>query len=104
VPPGRAELPGAHDLRTDPDRVLPSDRIVDAGRAAGLVEHLTAGPSGRDHPLVEPMAGMTERCIDRLTLASTEAIERNGEVVNSGKGHRRWSSPGSWGSISLVRA
>jgi hypothetical protein len=57
--------------------VLPDEDVVDATAAAGLP------PSGGEHPLVQPIAGVTEVRIGGLTFAGTEAIERDGEVVDT---------------------
>jgi hypothetical protein len=84
VPPGVAELPGAHDLGADPLFVQPHDRVVDAAAAARLADHLVP-PPGREHPLVEPFAGMAERRVAAQAFAGTEPVERNGEELDAGK-------------------
>jgi hypothetical protein len=62
--------------------VLPGEGVVDAAATAGLADHL-APPPGGEHPLVQPFAGMTERCVVALTLTGAEAVERDGEVVDA---------------------
>src|SRR5215217_6185386 len=74
VPSGVAELPGTHDLGADPRTVLPGEGVVDAAGAAGLADHLAPEPGG-EHPVVQPVAGVTERCVVALTLTGAEAVE-----------------------------
>ena len=74
VPSGRAELPGAHDLGADPRTVLLQEGVVDAAGAAGLADHPVPPPGG-EHPFVQPVAGVTERCVVALTFAGAEAVE-----------------------------
>ena len=77
VPSGVAELPGAHDLGADP-RIVPLDEdVVDAAAAAGVP------PSGGEHPLVQPVAGVTEMGNGALAFAGAEPVERDGEVVDA---------------------
>jgi hypothetical protein len=82
VPAGWAELPGTHDLGADPFIEQPRKGVVDAAGATGLAEHLAAPPSG-DHPLVQPLAGVAERCLETLRFAGAEAVERDGEVLDA---------------------
>ena len=56
--------------------------FVDAARPAGLVEHRAAPPGG-EHPIVQPLPGVTERCVAGLTLTGAEAVERDREVVDA---------------------
>src|SRR5215217_3947540 len=66
---GVAELPGTHDLGADP-RIVPLDEdVVDAAAPAGLP------PPGGEHPLVQPIAGVTEMCVVALPLTGAKAIE-----------------------------
>ena len=58
--------------------------VVDAAAAAGLADHLVPKLGG-EHPLVQPFAGVAERCIARRTFAGGEAVERDGEVVDAGE-------------------
>src|SRR4029450_9726930 len=74
VPSGMAELPSTHDLGADPRTVLLGEGIVDAAAAAGLAAHLPPEPGG-EHPLVQPFAGVAERCVGALTLTGAEAVE-----------------------------
>src|SRR5829696_8984144 len=74
VPSGIAELPGTHDLGTDPRTVLLGEGVVDAAAAAGLADHLAPEPGG-EHPAVQPFAGVAERCVVALTLTGAEAVE-----------------------------
>jgi hypothetical protein len=69
-----AELPGTHDLGADPRAVLVGEGVVDAAAAAGLADHL-APPLGGEHPLVQPFAGVTERCVVALTLTGAETVQ-----------------------------
>ena len=70
-PAGVAELPGAHDLGPDPDVVACDEGVVDAAAATGLPR------PGLEHPLVQPLPGMTEMQLLGLTLTGTETIERD---------------------------
>jgi hypothetical protein len=64
-----AELPGAHDLDADP-RIVPLDEdVVDAAATAGLP------PPRGEHPLVQPIPGVTEMCVVALTLTGAKAVE-----------------------------
>ncbi len=74
VPSGRAELPGTHDLGADSRTVLLGEDVVDAATTAGLADHLAPEPGG-EHPLVQPFAGVTERCVETLPFAGAEAVE-----------------------------
>jgi hypothetical protein len=69
-----AELPGTHDLGADPRTVLLGEGVVDAAAPAGLVDQLAPEPGG-EHPVVQPFAGVTERCVGALTLTGAEAVE-----------------------------
>jgi hypothetical protein len=84
VPSGRAELPGTHDLGADPRIVHPEEGVVDAAAAAGLAGAL-APPAGDEHPFVQPFAGMAEGCLEALTFAGAEAVERDGEELDAGE-------------------
>src|SRR5215218_4577898 len=55
VPSGVAEFTGTHDL--------------DAAATAGLP------PPGGEHPLVQPIPGVTEMCVVALALTGAEAVE-----------------------------
>jgi hypothetical protein len=48
----------------------------------GLADHL-APPPGREHPFVQPFAGVVERCVVALRFAGAEAVERDREVVDA---------------------
>src|SRR5215204_6296531 len=82
VPSGETVFSCTHDLDADPRTVLPGEGLVDAAAPARLADHLAPEPGG-EHPLVEPFAGVTERCIAALTFAGAEAVERDGEVVDA---------------------
>src|SRR5262249_31929173 len=86
LPAGWAELVGAHDLRADPEVELLQERVVAAAGAAGLALE-PAPPSGRRHPFVKPLARVAERRLPALALAGAEAVERDGEELDAGKGH-----------------
>jgi hypothetical protein len=73
VPSRVAELPGTHDLRADPRGEQPQEGVVDAAGPAGPAEQL-ASPAGGEHPVVQPLAGVSERCVEALTFASAETI------------------------------
>jgi hypothetical protein len=64
-----AELPGTHDLGADPRIVALDEGVVDAAAPAGLP------PPGAEHPLVQPVTGVTEMCVAALTLTGAEAVE-----------------------------
>ena len=75
-------------IRADPDIEEPHNAVVDAACAAGLPEHLPP-PPGREHPLVQPFAGMAEGLLEALTFAGPEAVERNRDVLDADEGHHR---------------
>src|SRR4051812_18555928 len=88
VPPGVPELSGAHDLGADFRVVVLADEgVVDSGAAAGLP------PVGREHPLVEPVAGVPEMRVAVLAFAGAESVERDREILYSYAGHG-WQSFG----------
>jgi hypothetical protein len=64
-----AELPGTHDLGADPRIVLLGEGVVDAAAAAGLP------PPGGEQPFVQPIPGVTERCVVALPFAGAETVE-----------------------------
>jgi hypothetical protein len=64
--------------------VQPHERVVDAASAAGLAGRLVP-PSGDEHPLVQPFAGVAERCIVALTFTGAEPVERDGEELHAGE-------------------
>src|SRR6478735_6252195 len=82
LPPGRAELVGAHDLRTEAHLVAGGEGGVDAASAA-----LGVPEGGGEHPRVQPLAGVAERRLEGLRLAGAEAVERDREVVDPDEGH-----------------
>src|SRR6476619_3744164 len=84
VPSGIAELVRTHDLGADSWIEPLREGVVDAAAAAGLAGHLVPPPGG-EQPLVQPFAGVAERCVARLTFAGGEAVERDGEVVDAGE-------------------
>jgi hypothetical protein len=84
VPSGRTELPGTHDLGADPRIVQPQEGVVDAAVTAGLADPLAPRPGG-EHPLVQPFAGVTERCVVALTFAGRETVERDGDLLDAGE-------------------
>src|SRR4051794_441284 len=86
LPARWAELARAHDLGADPRLVLPGERVVDAGGAPGA-SHDRGTEARGDHPLVQPMAGVTEGRFECLTVAGRETVQRDGEVVNAGPCH-----------------
>src|SRR5260221_14595836 len=92
VPSGRAELPGTHYLGADPRIVQAHKGVVDAGTATGLADHL-APPPGSEHPLVQSIAGVAERCVEAQTFAGAETVERDGEELNAGECHGSCSCP-----------
>src|SRR4051812_6839426 len=81
VPARRAELVRAHDLGPDPRAVLLGERVVDTAATARLIG--VAPAPGGEHPFVQPLAGMAERCLPALRLTGAEAVERDGEVVDA---------------------
>src|SRR4051795_6851212 len=76
VPSGRAELPGAHDLGADPGIEQLREGVVDAAATARLP------PPGGEHPLVQPVPGVTEVCVAALALTGAETVERDGKAVD----------------------
>lgn len=77
MPFAASELASTHDLGADPPIELLDEDVVDAGAAAGLP------PLGGEHPLVQPIAGVTEMCVGALSLPGAEPIERDREVVDT---------------------
>jgi hypothetical protein len=54
--------------------MLPGEGVVDAAATAGLADRLAPEPGG-EHPLVQPFAGVAERCVVALTLTGAETVE-----------------------------
>ena len=84
--------------------MLPGDRVVDAGTPAGWADHL-APPLSREHPFVQPLAGVTEKAaVAAETLTSAVPVERDGEVVDepSDMTFRRSLSPRAGGPARTV--
>ena len=79
MPSGVPELPRPHDLGADPGIEQPHERVVDAAATAGRPR------AGGEHPLMQPIPGVTEMLDVALALTGTEAVERDGEVLNAGK-------------------
>jgi hypothetical protein len=77
-----AELPRTHDLGADPGSELLREGIVDAAGPSGPS---AVPPSGCEHPLVQPIPGVTEMCVVALTLTGAETVERDGEVLDAGE-------------------
>ena len=77
MPPGEAPLPGTHDLGADPRTVLLGEGVVDAAATAGLPT------PGGEQPFVQPVPGVTEMRVAALTLAGSETVERDREVVDA---------------------
>ena len=48
--------------------------FIDAATPAGLADHLAPEPGG-EHPLMQLLAGVTERCVAAQTLTGAEAVE-----------------------------
>jgi hypothetical protein len=84
VPAGIAELARSRDLGADSRIVQPQERVVDPAAAARLADHLVP-PAGGEHPLVQPLAGVAERCVGGQPFAGAEAIERDGEELDAGE-------------------
>ena len=82
--PGGPNLCGAHDLGADPGSEQPQEGVVEAAAAAGLADHL-APPPGLEHPFVQPVAGVPEWCLEALTFAGAETVERDGEELDAGE-------------------
>src|SRR5262245_48361067 len=86
VPSGWAELPGPHDLGADPGSEQPQEGVVDAAPTAGLADPFMP-PPGVEHPLVQPFAGVTEWCLEALTLTGGETVEGDGDLLEIGRAH-----------------
>jgi hypothetical protein len=84
--PGGPNFVRAHHLGADARLVLLGERVVDAGGAA-LPTQDRGTKARSDHPLTQPMAGMTEGRVGCPALAGRETIQRYGEVVNAGPCH-----------------
>ena len=76
LPAGRAELVGAHDLCADAVVVTLGEGVVDSGGSTRSPE------PGAEHPLVQTLTRMAERCLGGLRLACGEAVEGDGKVVD----------------------
>ena len=79
---GRPNLFAPDNYCTDPRSVLFGQRVVDTIGAARLAEDLAAGVPSGEHPLVEALPRVTERCVEGLPLAGGEPVEGDGEVVD----------------------
>jgi hypothetical protein len=64
--------------------VLTQQGVVDAAGAAGLADQLVP-PPGEEHPFVQPIAGVAERCVEALPFAGAETVERHGEELDAGE-------------------
>ena len=84
VPSGRAELPGPHDLGADPRTVEPQEGVVEAAAAARFADAL-APPPGDEHPFVQPIAGVPERCLEAQAFAGPEPVKRDREELDAGE-------------------
>ena len=88
----------AFPLRFFRENLKLGEGIVDA-RAAPVTTHDRRAEAGGEHPLGQPMAGVTHGRVRALALTGGEAVERDGEAVDpcachlpaSESGHR--SSP-----------
>src|SRR3546814_5392948 len=83
LPARRTELVGAHDLGADPGFMTGREGMVGADGPGGLRPE-----PGGEHPFVKPLAGVAERRFRGLGLAGGKAVERNGQIVDAGAGHR----------------
>src|SRR5580704_5009851 len=86
----RAELAPAHDLRAEAEIDPLGERLVDPRRAAGIADHRVP-EAGGEIPLVQTMAGVPERGVEREALAGPEPVEGDREVVDADLGH--WFPP-----------
>jgi hypothetical protein len=50
---------------------------------------------------VQPFAGVAERCVEALTFAGGEDVERDGDVLDAGERHRSTPSVGRASSDQL---
>src|SRR5690348_697359 len=75
-----AELVPPHNLGADAGAPVAGESIVDSGAPCLALHPLEA--AGWEEPLVEPVAGMPEGRFEALTLARTESVERNRQVVD----------------------
>jgi hypothetical protein len=66
----------------DPRSEQPQEGVVDAAATAELADPL-APPPGGEHPVVQPFAGVTERCVEALTLTGGETVERDGDLLDA---------------------
>src|SRR5262245_15462685 len=83
LPAGRAELVGTHDLGADAVTVALGEGVVDSGGSGRVPK------PGSEHPLVQTLARVAERCISGLRLAGGEAVEGDGQVVDPCELHPR---------------
>jgi hypothetical protein len=61
------------DLGADPRTVLLGEGVVDTAATTWLVA--PAPPPGGEHPFVQPLAGVAERCLPALPFTGAEAVE-----------------------------
>jgi hypothetical protein len=77
-----SKLVAAHDLGSNAGSPVAGKGLVDASASARLAVHLTEGASAEE-PVEEPGSGVSEWLFEGLSLTGTEAVERNGKVVNT---------------------
>ena len=94
------ELPTAHDLRTEPEVDPLCERVVNTDAAAFLADHRVP-EAGGEVPLVEAVAGVAERSVEREALAGAEPVEGDREVVDTDLGHGGLRGAG-WAMSSCV--
>jgi hypothetical protein len=80
----RAELIASHDLRADARSPGAREGVVDADAPARLALH-GVKCAGVHEPPHQPDAGVPEGRLEALVGSGTEAIERDGHVVNANK-------------------
>ena len=76
------ELVAAHDLGTDACRPVAGECLIDAGASARSAVHLLERASPHE-PLDEASSGVPERLFEGLSLTGAEAVQGDGEVVDS---------------------
>ena len=82
----RTELAPAHDLRTEPQLDPFGERMVDTDRATDIANHRSP-EAGGEIPLVQAMAGVAERGVERDALAGPEPVQGDREVVDTDLRH-----------------
>src|SRR5690606_35484183 len=83
----RAEHIAPHHPRADIFEAPRGHLLVDAVRAALLVEDHALDGAGREEPFVQLLAPLPERIVEALVRPGAEPVEGEGKAVNAYPGH-----------------